>query len=134
MGKGFFQVPTAVNEPIKTYAQGTPEREEVLKTYREMYKTPMDVPLYSGAEEISTGNTKPMSPPHDHQHHLGDLHRAEKQHIEQAINAALEAKTKWADLPWEQLAALFPRPADLVAGPSRARTNPAPMMPQSKAL
>lgn len=94
MGKGFFQVPTAVNEPIKTYAPGTPEREEVLKTYKEMYKTPMDVPLYIGTEEIRTGNTKPMNPPHDHQHHLGDFQVAEKQHVDKAINAALEAKAK----------------------------------------
>lgn len=134
MGKGFFQVPTAVNEPIKTYAPGTPEREEVLKTYKEMYKTPMDVPLYIGAEEIRTGNTKPMNPPHDHQHHLGDFHLAEKQHIDKAINAALEAKAQWADLPWEQRAAVFLRAAELIAGPYRARINAATMIGQSKTI
>ncbi|HSJ12179.1 MAG TPA: hypothetical protein VK916_05805, partial [Gillisia sp.] len=76
MGKGFFQVPKAVNEPIKTYAPGTPERDEVLKTYKEMYKSKMDVPLYIGKEEIRTGDTITMHPPHDHQHDLGIFHLA----------------------------------------------------------
>ncbi len=134
MGKGFFQVPTAVNEPIKSYAPGSPERDEVLKTYKEMYKTPMDVPLYIGAEEIRTGNTKPMNPPHDHQHHLGDFHLGEKEHVDKAINEALKAKTKWADLPWEQRAAVFLRAAELIAGPFRSRINAATMIGQSKTI
>lgn len=132
MGKGFFQVPIAVNEPVKTYAPGTPEREEVLLTYKDMFNTKMDVPLYIGSEEIRTGDTATMHPPHDHKHNLGIYHKAKKKHIDQAIEAALEARTKWADLPWEQRAAIFLKAADLIAGPFRARINAATMIGQSK--
>jgi 1-pyrroline-5-carboxylate dehydrogenase len=134
MGKGFFQVPTAVNEPIKSYAPGTPEREEVLLTYKDMYNTKMEVPLYIGSEEIKTGDTATMHPPHDHKHNLGIYHKAKKKHIEQAIAAALEARKQWADMEWEQRAAVFLKAADLIAGPYRARINAATMIGQSKTI
>ncbi len=134
MGKGFFHVPTAINEPIKSYAPGTPEREEVLAAYKELYSTPIDVPLYINGEEIRTGDTATMSPPHDHQHNLGVYHRAEKQHIDKAIATALEARTAWANLPWEQRAAVFLRAAELIAGPYRAKINAATMIAQSKTI
>lgn len=132
MGKGFFQVPIAVNEPVKTYAPGTPEREEVLLKYKDMYNTKMEVPLYIGSEEIKTGNTATMHPPHDHKHDLGVYHKAEKKHVEKAIEEALEARKKWAKLEWEQRAAVFLKAADLIAGPYRARINAATMIGQSK--
>jgi 1-pyrroline-5-carboxylate dehydrogenase len=132
MGKGFFQVPTAINDPIKSYAPGSPEREEVLLTYKEMYNEKMDVPLYIGSEEIRTGNTMSMHPPHDHKHDLGKFHLAEKKHVEQAIASCLEARTAWAELPWEQRAAVFLKAAALIAGPYRARINAATMIGQSK--
>ena len=134
MGKGFFQVPKAVNEPIKTYAPGTPERDAVLKTYKEMYKSKMDVPLYIGKEEIRTGDTITMHPPHDHQHDLGIFHLAKKEHVDKAIEVALEARTQWADLAWEQRAAVFLKAADLIAGPYRSRINAATMIGQSKTI
>lgn len=134
MGKGFFQVPTAINEPIKSYAPGTPEREEVLATYKNMFKSKMEVPMYIGSEEVKTGNTTTMHPPHDHKHTLGKFHLAEKKHVEKAIEAALNAKSKWADLEWEQRAAVFLKAADLIAGPYRARINAATMLGQSKTI
>ena len=134
MGKGFFQVPKAINEPIKSYAPGTPEREEVLLTYKDMYNEKMDVPLYIGSEEIRTGDTMSMHPPHDHKHNLGEFHLAKKKHIEQAIASCLEARTAWAELPWEQRAAVFLKAADLIAGPYRARINAATMIAQSKTI
>tara|TARA_R100001369_G_scaffold21881_3_gene39765 strand:+ start:69360 stop:70988 length:1629 start_codon:yes stop_codon:yes gene_type:complete len=134
MGKGFFQVPKAINEPIKTYAPGTPEREEVLLTYKDMFNTKMDVPLYIGSEEIRTGDTMSMHPPHNHKHDLGTFHLAKKKHVEQAIATALEARTAWAELPWEQRAAVFLKAADLIAGPYRARINAATMIGQSKTI
>lgn len=134
MGKGFFQVPTAINEPIKSYAPGTPEREEVLLTYKDMFNTKMEVPLYIGSEEIKTGDTATMHPPHDHKHDLGIYHKANKKHIEQAIASALEARTQWANLEWEQRAAVFLRAADLISGPYRARINAATMIAQSKTI
>lgn len=132
MGKGFFQVPPAVNEPIKSYAPGTSEREEVLLTYKDMYNTKVDVPLYIGSEEIRTKNTATIHPPHDHKHNLGVYHLAEKKHITKAIDAAMDARHKWAKLPWEQRAAVFLKAADLIAGPYRQKLNAATMIGQSK--
>ena len=134
MGKGFFQVPTAVNEPIKGYAPGSSEREEVLKQYKAYFNSTVDVPLYIGSEEIRTGNTKPMSPPHDHKHQVGQYHLAEKQHITKAIANTLAARTAWANLAWEQRAAIFLKAADLIAGPYRAKINAATMIAQSKTI
>ncbi len=134
MGKGFFHVPKAVNEPVKTYAPGTPEREEVLLTYKELYNTKFDVPLYIGSEEIRTGKTASINPPHDHKHECGVYHLAEKKHVEQAIETALEARKKWAKLEWEQRAAVFLKAADLISGPYRQKMNAATMIGQSKTI
>ncbi len=132
MGKGFFNVPIAVNEPVKSYAPGTPERSAVLEAYKTMYNSKVDIPLYINGKYVSTGNTKPISPPHDHQHIVGSYHLAEKQHVEDAIATALEARKKWSKMPWEQRAGIFLKAAELVAGPYRARINAATMMGQSK--
>lgn len=134
MGKGFFQVPTALNEPIKSYAPGTSERDAVLQQYQAYFNGKVEVPLYIGSEEIRTGNTKPMSPPHDHGHSVGKYHLAEKQHVEKAIKNCLEARTAWADLTWEQRAAIFLKAAELIAGPYRAKMNAATMIAQSKTI
>ncbi|MEM7484976.1 MAG: L-glutamate gamma-semialdehyde dehydrogenase [Bacteroidota bacterium] len=134
MGKGFFQVPTAYNEPIKSYAPGTPEREEVLEQYNEYYKGTVEIPLYIGSEEIRTGNTQSMSPPHEHKHIVGKFHLAEKKHIEHAIANCLESREAWANLTWEQRAAIFLKAAELIAGPYRAKINAATMMAQSKTI
>ncbi len=134
MGKGFFQVPTAYNEPIKSYAPGTPEREEVLKQYNQYYKGNVEVPLYVGSEEIKTGNTQSMSPPHEHKHVIGKFHLAEKKHVEKAISNCLDSREAWANLTWEQRAAIFLKAAELIAGPYRAKINAATMMAQSKTI
>ena len=134
MGKGFFNVPVAVNEPVKSYAPGTPERTEVLEAYKLLYNSNTDVPLYINGEDISTGNTRTMSPPHDHKHILGQYHLAEKSHVEMAIATALEARKTWSVLPWEQRAAIFLKAAELIAGPYRARINAATMLAQSKTI
>nr|WP_299000264.1 L-glutamate gamma-semialdehyde dehydrogenase [uncultured Allomuricauda sp.] len=134
MGKGFFQVPTAFNEPVKSYAPGTPERKSVLQQYKDYYNSKVEVPLYIGSKEIKTGNTKPMSPPHEHQQEVGHYHIAEKKHIEEAIANGLESREKWANLKWEQRAAIFLKAAELIAGPYRAKINAATMMAQSKTI
>ena len=134
MGKGFFEVPIAINEPIKGYAPGSSERTEVLKTYKEMYDNNIDVAMYINGENIKTGDISTMSPPHDHQHVVGTFHKAEKKHIETAINGALKAREKWANTPWEQRAAIFLRAAELIAGPYRAKINAATMIAQSKTI
>lgn len=134
MGKGFFQVPVAVNEPVKSYAPGSPEREAVLKQYKSYFNGSVDVPLYIGDQTIETGSTKAMTPPHDHQQVVGHYHIANKAHAEQAIASALEARTNWAQMPWEQRAAIFLRAAELIAGPYRAKINAATMIAQSKTI
>ncbi len=132
MLKGFFHVPKAVNEPVKGYAPNSPEKAAVQAAYTKMWNSKIDVPLYIGSEEIRTGNTKNMTAPHDHKHIVGTYHLAEKTHVEQAIVNALEAKTAWANMAWEQRAAIFLKAAELIAGPYRARINAATMIAQSK--
>ncbi|WP_291867760.1 L-glutamate gamma-semialdehyde dehydrogenase [Maribacter sp.] len=132
MGKGFFKVPTAINESIKSFAPGSPERAEVLQQYSDYFNSTVDVPMYIGNEEVRTNNTKPMSPPHDHKHIVGQYHIAEKKHIDHAISNALDSRANWARLTWEQRAAIFLKAADLLAGPYRAKINAATMIAQSK--
>jgi 1-pyrroline-5-carboxylate dehydrogenase len=134
MLKGFFHVPKAVNEPVKSYAPNSPEKAAVLAAYKEMWNTKIDVPLYIGSEEIRTGNTRNMSAPHDHKHIVGTYHLAEKNHVEKAISNALESRTAWAAMPWEQRAAIFLKAAELIAGPYRAKINAATMIAQSKTI
>ena len=134
MGKGFFNVPIAINEPVKTYAPGSPEREAVNKAYKEMFNSKIDVPMYINGKNITTGNTRTMSPPHDHKHIVGTYHLAEKSHVEEAIATALEARKTWSQLPWEQRAAIFLKAAELIAGPYRAKINAATMIAQSKTI
>ena len=134
MLKGFFNVPKAVNEPVKSYAPGSPERAKVAETYKAMWNAQVEVPLYIGSEEIKTGNTKKMSAPHDHQHIVGVYHQADKALVEKAITEALEARKKWAAMAWENRAGIFLKAAELLAGPYRAKINAATMIAQSKTI
>ena len=134
MPKGIYNVPKAVNEPVKSYAPGTKEREQVLAAFKEMYNTTVDIPLYIGNEEIRTGKTKDITPPFDHKKVVGKYHEADKQHIEKAITVALEAKKKWATMAWEHRASIFLKAAELLAGPYRAKINAATMIAQAKTV
>ena len=134
MGKGFFKVPKAINEPVLSYAPGSAERENVLKTYKSMYNSSIEVPMYINGKNIKTGQTQRMSPPHDHQHVVGIYHTANKSHVELAIDTALEARKTWSQMPWEQRAGIFLKAAELIAGPYRAKINAATMMAQSKTV
>ena len=133
MSNALYKVPTAVNEPVRNYAPGSAEREELISKYKEMYnQDPIDVPMYIGGKEVRTNNKKAMSPPHDHKKVLGHFNYGDKTHVQQAIDSALEAKEDWANLPWEHRAAIFLKAADLLAGPYRAKMNAATMLCQSK--
>ncbi|MBD3862634.1 L-glutamate gamma-semialdehyde dehydrogenase [Olleya marilimosa] len=134
MGKGFFNVPIAVNEPVKSYAPGSPERAAVLDAYKTMFNSKIDVPMYINGQDVKTEKTHTMSPPHDHKHVVGTHAIAEKKHIDQAISTALEARTAWADTPWEHRAGIFLKAAELIAGPYRAKINAATMIAQSKTV
>ena len=101
MGKGFFNVPVAINEPVKSYAPGSPERKATLEAYKTLYNSHTEVPLYINGAHIKTSTVKNVAPPHDHNHVVGSYHLADKQHVEQAISTALEARKTWSKLPWE---------------------------------
>ena len=132
MSKGVFNVPVATNEPVKSYEPGSAEREELLSTYQAMCNSTIDVPLYIGGETIHTSEKINMVPPHDHQHVLGQYSMATAEHVNMAIDAALEAREDWAAMPWHQRVAIFLKAADLLAGPFRAKINAATMLAQSK--
>lgn len=134
MGKGFFNVPVAINEPVKTYAPGSPEREAVKAEYAKMYRSTIEVPLYINGKHVKTKKTRTMSPPHDHKHVVGSYYLAEKSNVEDAISTAMEARKSWSKLPWEQRAAIFLKAAELLAGPYRAKINAATMIAQSKTV
>ena len=132
MARGFFNVPKAVNEPVKGYAPGSLEREELLATYKEMYNSNIDVPMHINGEEVRTGNTKNITPPHDHKHVVGQYHTASKSHVDAAIYTALATREAWSSVSWTERAAVFLKAAELLAGPYRAKMNAATMIAQSK--
>lgn len=132
MSKGFFHVPVAKNEVTKQYAPNSAERKVLQEKLAELRAEVRDIPAYIGGKEVRTGNKIALTPPHDHQHVLGYFHRSDKQHVTDAINAALAAREKWQALNWEQRAAIFLKAADLVSGKYRAELNAATMLGQSK--
>ncbi|WP_289045993.1 L-glutamate gamma-semialdehyde dehydrogenase [uncultured Olleya sp.] len=134
MGKGFFNVPIAVNEPVKSYAPGSPERAAVLDAYKTMFNSQINVSMYINGKDVTTDKTNTMSPPHDHKHVVGTHAIAEQKHIDEAISTALEAREAWADTPWEHRAGIFLKAAELIAGPYRAKINAATMIAQSKTV
>lgn len=132
MSNAFFNVPKAINEPVKSYAPGSPERKELQAMYAALKNSTTDAPMIIGGKEIRTGKTVSMHPPHDRAHVLGNYHQGTAEHVNQAIAAALEARKTWANTPWQDRAAIFLKAAELLAGPYRAKMNAATMLCQSK--
>jgi 1-pyrroline-5-carboxylate dehydrogenase len=133
MSNAFFNVPVAKNEPVRPYAPGTSEHNSLIAKYHDLKnQAPIEVPMYIGGKKVSTENKKVLSMPHDHQKVLGHYCQGDASHVEAAIAAALQAKSAWAALPWQERAAVFLRAADLLAGPFRDRMNAATMLAQSK--
>ena len=133
MSNAFYNVPVAINEPVKSYAPGSPEKIALIEKYQEMYtQEPIDVPMYIGSKEVRTQAKKALTSPQDHKKVLGYFNLGDAKHVEAAINAALEARIKWSNMPWEQRAAIFLKAADLLAGPFRYKMNAATMLGQSK--
>lgn len=132
MSNGFFSLPKVVNEPVKDYAPGSPERENIIKALRDLKSATIDIPQYIGSEKVFSNKKIQISPPHDHQHILGYFHEGTAEHVEKAINTALAIKARWGDLHWEDRAAIFLKAAELIAGPYRAKINAATMLGQSK--
>jgi len=134
MSKGFFDVPLAVNEPVRNYAPGSAERASVLATYLSMKQEQIDIPMFINGKDVSTSEKGTMTMPHDHKHILGTYSLAQKSHVEAAISTALEARKTWSNTPWEQRAAIFLKAAELIEGPFRDRINASTMLNQSKTI
>ncbi len=134
MSNAYFKVPEPINEPINSYSPGSPEKKEIKEKLAELKSQQIEVPLIIGGEEIRTGNTAEIRMPHDKNHVLGVYHKASKKEVEMAIEAALEARKEWAEMPWEQRVSVFLKMADLLAGPWRATLNAATMLGQSKTV
>ena len=132
MSNGIFNVPVAANETIYDYAPGTPEREALLASYKAQFNAQVDVPMYIGGEEVRTGNTGNLTPPHDHQHVIGTFHKGDANHVKAAIEAALAAKDRWSNMPWEHRASIFLKAAELISGKYRYKINAATMLAQGK--
>lgn len=132
MLKGFFNVPEPVNEPVLSYAVGSKERKLLKEALKVALEQKADIPMYIGGKELRTDKRVSIHPPHQHRHELGHYHEGDKSHVQAAIDAALDAKEDWENLPWEERAAIFLKAADLIAGPFRYKLNAATMLGQSK--
>jgi 1-pyrroline-5-carboxylate dehydrogenase len=132
MNLGYFSYPLPANEPVHNYAPGSPERSALKQTLEELKSKPVDVPMYIGATEVRTGKLQAIRPPHEIARTLGHFHEGDESHIHQAIEAALAAKEAWADLNWEERAAIFLRAADLISTKYRYHMNGTTMLGQSK--
>ena len=129
---GRRRVPQPVNEPVNTYAPGTPARAELKARLAQMAGERVDIPLFIGGREVRTGATDQAVMPHAYRHVLGDYHKAGPEEVDQAIEAALEARHEWASWRWEDRAAVFLNAAELLATRWRATLNAATMLGQSK--
>ena len=134
MSTGFFKVPKAKNEVVKSYILGSKERDEIQKTYKEMINSFTEVPMYINGKDVKSQNKKQISPPHDHQNIVGEYYIAEPKHIDNAIESALAAKENWENMSWENRSAIFLKAAELIAGPYRSKINAATMIGQSKTV
>ena len=132
MNNAIARPPLPVNEPVRSYAPGSPERASLKRTLAEMraHETTI-LPIVNG-EAIETGRTASMHPPHDLEHTLGTYHKARTEDVERAIQASLDARHDWSRMAWTDRAAIFLKAADLLAGPFRDRMNASTMLGQSK--
>jgi len=132
MSLGTFSYPMPVNEPVLSYAPGSPERANLKKALADLKKQTLDIPMFIGGKAVKTGKKQAIHPPHETSHTLGYFHAGEEKHVKQAIDAALKAREDWAAMSWESRAHIFLKAADLLATKYRFRMNAATMLGQSK--
>jgi 1-pyrroline-5-carboxylate dehydrogenase len=132
MSLGYFSYPAPGNEPVLNYGPGSKEKETLKKVLKELKSTEHDIPMFIGDKEVRTGKKIALRPPHEIAHTLGYFHEGDESHVQQAIDAALQAKAKWAAMPWEDRAAIFLKAADLIATKYRPYMNGTTMLGQSK--
>lgn len=132
MNLGYFSYPMPVNEPVLSYAPGSPEKKRLKEVLAELKNTQADIPMYIGAEEVRTGKKVALRPPHETAHTLGHFHAGDASHVTAAIDAALAARESWSNLSWENRANIFLKAADLIATKYRPYMNGTTMLGQSK--
>jgi 1-pyrroline-5-carboxylate dehydrogenase len=129
---GNRRVPPAVNEPVRSYAPGSPEKKALKERLASMASERIEIPVIIGGKEYRSGEVAHAVMPHSHQHVLADWHKATDEHVRLAVDAAREAQREWANWPWEDRAAVFLRAAELLSTTWRATLNAATMLGQSK--
>jgi 1-pyrroline-5-carboxylate dehydrogenase len=129
---GEWKVPPQHNEPVLSYAPGTPERAELKARIAAMSGERIDIPLVIGGRRVETGDLGQAVMPHAHRHVLGDWHKARPEHVQDAVRAARDAQHDWAATPWEKRAGVFLRAAELLSTTWRPTLNAATMLGQSK--
>ena len=127
-----IKVYQAENEPVLGYKKGSKERQNVEKTYNQMFNSKVDVPIYIGGKEILTENRKDILPPHDHKNIVGTFSQASEKHVNDAINNLIENKNDWSNTPWERRCEIFLKAADLLSKEYRAKITAGTMIGQSK--
>ena len=132
MSNGFYNVPKAKNEVVKSYKKNSSELNELIKEYKNLYKQHIDIPMYIGQEKVYTKDKRSITLPHNHKHSIGTSNYGGEIEVKDAIKAAMEARKKWSTMKWEDRASIFLKAADLLAGPYRAKMNAATMLCQSK--
>ena len=127
-----IKVYQAENEPVLGYKKGSKERQNVEKTYNQMFNSKVDVPIYIGGKEILTENRKDILPPHDHKNIVGTFSQASEKHVNDAINNLIENKNDWSNTTWERRCEIFLKAADLLSKEYRAKITAGTMIGQSK--
>src|SRR5689334_1054498 len=131
---GHRRVPPPVNDPVRSYAPGSPERASIKARLKQMAGEKIDIPLFIGGKEVKTGRCARSVMPHDHQHVLADYHKASEQHVLQAVDAARAARREWGGWAFEDRAAIFLKAAELLRTTWRDTINGATMLGQSKTI
>ncbi|RKZ17994.1 1-pyrroline-5-carboxylate dehydrogenase, partial [bacterium] len=132
MPNAIYTVPSPLNEPVKGYLHGSPEKKELKAELKKMAGEKVEIPLIIGGKEVRTGNTVDCVMPHKHRHVLGTYHQAGTKEVRAAIKAAQKAKKEWAATPFEHRAAIMLKAAELLTGRWRQTLNAATMLNQSK--
>jgi len=132
MNNAYFQFELPKNEPVRSYGPGSKDRQELKAAIQELKSQTRDIPMYINGEEVRSGQTVEIRPPHETAHLLGHFHKSDESHVHQAIEAALAAHPHWSETSWEHRASIFLKAADLLANKYRYRMNAATMLGQSK--
>ena len=132
MSNAHFKLPAVYNEPVLSYAPGSPEKLALKKALKQAKSRQKDVPMIINGKRVRTKNKISIHPPHELSHTLGHYYQGDATHVKKAIDAAMKAKPAWEAMPWQDRAAIFLKAADLLAGPYRAKMNAATMLCQSK--